>query len=353
MQNIRKFPILLVIGRNPGRRISRLEFLESHSILGNRIRLGHVHFRPVTKLAGNSPSPFQASKQLASQWPDCSWHVGRAFTQEIETGELVRSRLLIVVIGLLVGFGARYIFVANKKAEERRFRSAKIVPQDIFADISVRYENATSEGGLILPIELPGQVLENYVSREDLLNLAKRQLENQFDSQSHDERAAHHAHGDKVCASGCAVSNHPTEYLPAWKYKKLMLRFAKEPLPTKLTSKSASTVSSSATDDSDEPTALDELVYYGRQTRDYLSIEGTFGIDQDYVKFLSEQLACNHAKIQIRVVDEHGVVRTWLPATRVPFDRRHVFDMEEKDLQPLVTSGTVKRVGLDYLWVRL
>jgi len=52
-------------------------------------------------------------------------------------------------------------------------------------------------------------------------------------------------------------------------------------------------------------------------------------------------------------LDEAGEVRSWLPATRVPLDRRHEFDMEVHDVQRLITSGTVKRVGLDHLWTRL
>ena len=38
---------------------------------------------------------------------------------------------------------------------------------------------------------------------------------------------------------------------------------------------------------------------------------------------------------------------------RVPLDRRHVFELTPADLQPLVASGTVKRVGLHHIWTRL
>jgi hypothetical protein len=108
-----------------------------------------------------------------------------------------------------------------------------------------------------------------------------------------------------------------------------------------------------ADDETRDVTALDELIYFGNQTRQYIIDEGLDSLDQEHADFLTDQLRATHAIIQIRVVDEQGVIRTWLPKTRVPFDRRHVFDMEENNLQPLVTSGTVKRVGLDYLWVRL
>jgi len=58
-------------------------------------------------------------------------------------------------------------------------------------------------------------------------------------------------------------------------------------------------------------------------------------------------------RISLRILDEAGRVRSRINGVRVPLDRRHVFEMENEGLQPLVTSGTVKRVGLDHLWTRL
>ena len=57
--------------------------------------------------------------------------------------------------------------------------------------------------------------------------------------------------------------------------------------------------------------------------------------------------------MEVRVVDEHREIRCWLLPTSVPFDRRHVFELETANVQPLVVSGTVKRVGLNHLWTRL
>ena len=151
---------------------------------------------------------------------------------------------------------------------------------------------------------------------------------------SADHNAHFHAHGEEVCASGCAASNHPTKELTREYYHELLEQYAQEPM--------------------DESSfALESLLYFGRQTEVLLQEEGAWPLDPLRSDFLHEQLQRTHASIEIRVVDEHGEVRTWLSPTRVPFDRRHEFDMQVNNVQPLITSGTVKRVGLYHLWTRL
>lgn len=147
-------------------------------------------------------------------------------------------------------------------------------------------------------------------------------------------RARFHAHGEKVCASGCAASRHPTGVLSKAKYRWLLRRFAEQPM------------------NEDSP-ALENLMYFGRQTTAWMKLLGTEPLDEARVELLERELKKTHAFISFRVVDEHGVVRTHMPPTRVPLDRRHEFNMEVKDLPPLITSGTVKRVGLHHLWTRL
>ena len=68
---------------------------------------------------------------------------------------------------------------------------------------------------------------------------------------------------------------------------------------------------------------------------------------------LDDELKKTHVLVSLRVLDESGAIRSKLTNVRVPLDRRHVFAMQNEGLQPLVTSGTVKRVGLDHLWTRL
>lgn len=151
---------------------------------------------------------------------------------------------------------------------------------------------------------------------------------------SADDRAVFEPHGEQVCASGCAVSRHPTEELTTHHYHQLLDQFADDPI-------------------SEDSNALETLLFFGRQTSEMIDNEGTGLLDPWRAAFLRAELSQTHAKIAIRVVDENGDVRTSLPSTRVPLDRRHVFSMDVNNVQPLVTSGTVKRVGLYHLWTRL
>lgn len=154
------------------------------------------------------------------------------------------------------------------------------------------------------------------------------------DEFAHGEAASFHAHGQQVCASGCAASRHPTEKLTRARFDELMFATSRNPL------------------DGDNR-AFETLLYYGRQTRQFISQHGYVHLDTEQSKRLRRELLKTHAIVSIRVVDEAEEVRSWIHDVRVPLDRRHVFDMETKQLQPLVTSGTVKRVGLDHLWTRL
>jgi hypothetical protein len=109
----------------------------------------------------------------------------------------------------------------------------------------------------------------------------------------------------------------------------------------------------SASDAGEITPAFEALLYYGKQTRELLTYDNLSLIDESHRQRLVQELARTHARISVRIIDADERRRVWLPPTRVPLDRRHVFTMETADLQPLVTSGTVKRVGQDYLWVRL
>ena len=150
----------------------------------------------------------------------------------------------------------------------------------------------------------------------------------------HDRQATFHAHGERMCASGCAASRHPTETLTREQFFALRQEMTCGPL-----------------DETNR--ALETLLYYGRQSRDLLSREGFGPLGPLQGEFLWAELARTHARISLRIVDESGQVRSKMHKTIVPLDRRHEFEMESHNLQPLITSGTVKRVGLDHLWTRL
>jgi len=181
---------------------------------------------------------------------------------------------------------------------------------------------------LVPPLVLPGITPEPGI-RPSTSNIAA--LLEPFE---HDDRAHFHAHGEKVCASGCATSNHPTEPLSVEHFQQLLARYSVEPME-------------------ESSLALESLLYFGRQTRKLLDQYGNAPLDPVRSALLDQELERTFALIEIRVLDEAGEVRSWLPATRVPLDRRHEFDMEVHDVQRLITSGTVKRVGLDHLWTRL
>jgi len=151
---------------------------------------------------------------------------------------------------------------------------------------------------------------------------------------SSDTRARFEPHGDQVCASGCAASRHPTPQLDTPAFHKLMAAYRFEPMDA-------------------SSSALESLLFYGRQTQQLLDQHGDRPLDSARAEFLRRELRRTHAMVAFRIVDQQGLIRTQMPPTRIPLDRRHVFDMENTDLPPLVTSGTVKRVGLHHLWTRI
>lgn len=151
---------------------------------------------------------------------------------------------------------------------------------------------------------------------------------------THGEQATFHPHGEQVCASGCAASRHPTGTLTRDRFHSLLLKYADEPID-------------------DSGPAQDALLYYGRQAAQLLATEGPGRLTPVRTALLTHELARDHAEIEIRVVDAMDCVRASLPATSVPLDRRHEFELDTHRLQPMIASGTVKRVGRDFLWTRL
>ncbi|MDA7979920.1 MAG: hypothetical protein MPJ50_14220 [Pirellulales bacterium] len=147
-------------------------------------------------------------------------------------------------------------------------------------------------------------------------------------------RAHAHPHGDQVCASGCAANSHPTPQLVKAEFLKLIQEYAMQPM-------------------SEDSPALETLLYYGRQTEMYLDRVGADPLDDRRLAFLKQELGRTHAYVSFRIVDEQGMIRVYLPPTRVALDVRYEFTMDTHELQPLVTSGTVKRVGLYHIWQRI
>lgn len=152
--------------------------------------------------------------------------------------------------------------------------------------------------------------------------------------QALDESPSHlahaHPHGTKICASGCALSNHPTRQLTTERYAGLLadLQVATRREP-----------------------ALDELLYYGPQTAAELATgrDGLSAIDR---MLLRSELQRDHVLVEMNLTTVDGDVLANLPPQLVPLDLRHEYELLTDQLPPLEVSGTVKRVGRYDLWTR-
>jgi hypothetical protein len=262
-------------------------------------------------------------------------------------------RLAILASLLAIGCGTGDLNPAAVR-RERRGSDAGGPPETVVgeADVSIGYveplvrpidlgglRGTLSAGGreyvrslegenLVDPLDLPEEPGDELLGDEELRPLIAAA------DFSRDERASFHPHGEEVCASGCAASRHPTPPLDRAEFRRLLREFARGPL-------------------GESNPAVESLLFHGRQTSAWIEQLGTDPVNDERARFLRRELKVTHALVSFRIVDEHGVVRTHMPPTRVPFDRRHVFEMETDDLPPLETSGTVKRVGLHHLWTRL
>ncbi|MEQ9408460.1 MAG: hypothetical protein RIK87_12070 [Fuerstiella sp.] len=148
-------------------------------------------------------------------------------------------------------------------------------------------------------------------------------------------RAHAHPHGDKVCASGCALSRHPTPPLSNERFLTLIGQLDNL---------------------SRCPRVIDELLFYGPQTRTQLrqlSVRQQAALSLTVTQTLLEELRLTHAVVELRLVSATGELLADLSPQCVPLDLRHEFDLHEHGLPPLLASGTVKRVGRYRLWSRL
>ena len=257
--------------------------------------------------------------------------------------QFLTPRLVLIVAGVALGLGARFLLGPPPSDDSPpRNISRPLAPADpdeldlplINKDGTPVHTGETpaapqsDQSGLVPAVQLPGQLRW---SNQASPTIATFDWSSEF---THDPNAVFESHGEKLCASGCAVSRHPTRELSAEEYWQLLESYQRGSL-----------------DRSNQ--ALESLLFFGAQTRHLINQHGLASLDRSHAEFLWEQLQTTRATISLRVVDRQGRVRSWLDQSTVPFDRRHIFEMATSDLQPLVTSGTVKRVGLDHLWVRL
>lgn len=229
----------------------------------------------------------------------------------------MRLRVFLVILSALATLSLAF----------RDAVSTMVAPPTEPTSPSVQFEKATetsTEETLVPPLALPS---ESPSFGEPSAPVATREF-------TLGDLATFHPHGDQVCASGCAASRHPTEELTRGHFRRLLAEYSVESI--------------------EEPgEALETLLYFGRQAAAWLERDGAVPLDPVRANLLRYELKHDYAEVSIRLVDETGDVRASLPRTRVPLDRRHEFNLQPRNLQPLIASGTVKRVGRDHLWTRL
>lgn len=180
---------------------------------------------------------------------------------------------------------------------------------------------------LVGPISIDGQLTSSSWKEDSSSNNAI------FATKPLAPLATAHPHGEQICASGCAMSRHPTPLLKRGNFDELISKLEANPTDT---------------------TAFDELLYYGPQTGNLLRLSGDESQLATSVRTrLDSELKKTHARIELRLVTPSGELLADLPGQIVPLDIRHEFDMQEHGIPPLVASGTVKRIGVDRLWGRL
>lgn len=139
---------------------------------------------------------------------------------------------------------------------------------------------------------------------------------------------------EPTCVGSCsAVSDGPSQGDPA-KIRDWLHAYASQPM-------------------SSESPALEALLFHREATkRELLSLEG-MALDDARAEFLGRELLRDTAYLEVRVRDADGRVRVHLPEQRVVLDEKQHLETENDLAQHVEYSGTVKRVGLDHLWVRL
>ena len=101
-----------------------------------------------------------------------------------------------------------------------------------------------------------------------------------------------------------------------------------------------------------ESESLEVLLFHSKATLELLEKHGSGPLPPEHVAFLRGELT-REAVVEIRMVDEHGVVRITYGPERVPFGvKEHLAPKETGNLFAMEFNGTVMRTGLYHLWSR-
>jgi hypothetical protein len=137
------------------------------------------------------------------------------------------------------------------------------------------------------------------------------------------------------CKTGCRVTTHDIPVLDDATISTLVEDLAEETRP------------------GSDSVALETLLFHADSLRRYVGTHGAAALGR-HRELLVHELTITHAIMQVRVVDEAGLLRAQFAPTRVPLGHKtHHFATQTHRLPGLEVSGTVIRVGLEHVWSRL
>ncbi len=101
---------------------------------------------------------------------------------------------------------------------------------------------------------------------------------------------------------------------------------------------------------------LENILFHFESARAHITADPSLleGLPIDHAAILQRELRRDTARVEIDVIDEHGILRLHLDQRGWPIGHKHhVLVHESAAIQPPEASGTVKRVGLHHLWTRM
>jgi hypothetical protein len=100
--------------------------------------------------------------------------------------------------------------------------------------------------------------------------------------------------------------------------------------------------------------SLDTLLFHDGEVRERLSRADVPDIGPAWMAFLKHELDKQIATFSLRVIDEDGHQRAFLPDTAMALGAKKHLEISQTDLgTPMNANGTIVRVGLHHLWYRM
>lgn len=100
--------------------------------------------------------------------------------------------------------------------------------------------------------------------------------------------------------------------------------------------------------------ALDTLLFHDGEVRQRLAQPDAPLLPEAWSRALRHELEKRSATISLRVTDEQGKVRIFLPDTAMALGAKKHLELTQTDLgTPMNANGTIVRVGQRHLWFRM